>query len=398
MNIIYLAEVATPIEIGFGTAHQKIAIKLKKFSKNTEIISSGYNHYMRKRPVAKKSIHDGVKYYWMPSLYYKNASSPLRVLNWALFTFSCFFKLRPKKYDLIIVSSHSMMPSLVAIMHKVLFRTKYIIDIRDVWPMTFVEIGKKSKYNPVILILSFIEKIAIRYSDSVISTLPNYKKRITELYKKDTKLFRCIPQAYDFEEESAPFDIEKLNISNKKLNIIYAGAMGTTNALETVLELASKINTDDFHFYFLGEGEFLEKFKQKYGKHSNITFLGKVEKKYVKSIVSKMDIGYDSTKRSKLYTYGLSRQKWMDYMNAELPIVCSFSGFKSIINEYNCGFYAEAESEEMLFEVLNKCKILKNQNELSILGKNGQIALNDYRSFDSIAENLNEFINLTFLS
>ena len=348
---------------------------------------------MKFSPKNNFQIEEGVKYFWLWAFKYKKTKSILRVLNWFIFTINAFFRLLFNRCDIIIVSSHSMFPNLTAVLIKGIYKTPFIVDVRDVWPMTFTEVGNFSKDNIIIKLMSFAEKTAIKESNAVISTLPNYQLRIKEIIGDEKKLFLNIPQGYDFNLPVSKVEYEFFQkVDCNKLNIVYAGAIGLTNSLDTVFDCAKKMDKNKFMFYFIGEGDLLNDFKKKYNNQSQILFIDKIPKSHLFNILSRMDIGYDSASKCKVYNYGLSRQKWMDYMNASLPIVASFSGYKSILNEYNCGFFVEAESTSELMKTFENCYNLKFKNKLSEIGMSGNIALHKYRKFSTLASKLNKLL------
>jgi glycosyltransferase involved in cell wall biosynthesis len=52
---------------------------------------------------------------------------------------------------------------------------------------------------------------------------------------------------------------------------------------------------------------------------------------------------YFAARRSEVWRYGQSLNKLIDYMLAGKPIVCSYSGYMSMINEAQCGIVVPAE-------------------------------------------------------
>jgi hypothetical protein len=72
----------------------------------------------------------------------------------------------------------------------------------------------------------------------------------------------------------------------------------------------------------------------------NVIFAPSVPKSMVNNLLGFTDVCFDSFS-SDLAKYGLSRNKWIDYMYAGKPIICSYSGFQSMINEVDSGSFVE---------------------------------------------------------
>ena len=96
----------------------------------------------------------------------------------------------------------------------------------------------------------FQQENVISDTDGIISTLPNYKLRISELLANREKPFVNIPQGYDFELVNKDYkQVLNFNFDKKKLNIIYAGAIGITNALHTIMDTALIMDENNSIFF-----------------------------------------------------------------------------------------------------------------------------------------------------
>jgi glycosyltransferase involved in cell wall biosynthesis len=61
----------------------------------------------------------------------------------------------------------------------------------------------------------------------------------------------------------------------------------------------------------------------------------------VQSVLAKCDLLYLAVHTSKVWRYGQSLNKVIDYMWSGKPIVASYSGYKSMINEADCGTFIQ---------------------------------------------------------
>ena len=115
--------------------------------------------------------------------------------------------------------------------------------------------GGFSKFNPLILILSFIERMGYRYSDLIIGTMPNLKEHVENVLGYEKETFH-IPMGFkkdDLENENLNenfFDEDKLK---EKFIVGYAGTIGITNALHIFFETISSLSDEkNIHFLIFG--------------------------------------------------------------------------------------------------------------------------------------------------
>ena len=387
-DLWYVSKYAVPVEYEFGSRHFSLSYEFIKKELSTIVITSDSNHLLS--PLKLKSTYnlrysqDLIPTIWIKTLKYKNASSFKRILSWMDFEMKLLvLSVLLKKPKYVIISSLSFLTIINGILLKKVYKVKFLLEIRDIWPLTLLEVGNYKENNIFIRILSYIEKKGYHNADTIIGTMPNLQQHIVN--SGIDKPAYCIPQGFRSEQIRLNLDGDNyFNLPNKFI-IGYAGSVGKSNALDTLINCSLAFAKDErIHFVIAGSGECLEEFKVLTKNSKNITFLGKIPKIDIPRLLSVFDVVYDSVKNSKIYEFGLSRNKWIDYMLASKPIIASYSGFKSMINEADCGDFIEAEN----LSELKKC-ILKylymSKDEIISKGANGNKWLIENRSFSKLA-------------
>ena len=395
-DLWFVSKYAIPVEYEFGSRHFSLSQEFIKKGLSTIVVNSDSNHLI-KPPKLKSTYNliysqDTIPTIWIKTLKYKNASSFKRVLSWIDFEIKLFilsFLLKKPKY--VIISSLSILTIINGIILKKIYKVKFILEIRDIWPLTLLEIGKFKKQNIFIRILTYIEKKGYINADLIVGTMPNLKKHIYN-YGLQKNVY-CIPQGFRPDQIAQNLDeTNKYKLPNKFI-VGYTGSVGKSNALNTLIDCSLSFLKDDrIHFVIAGNGECLDEFKEKTKNSSNITFLGKIPKKDIPVLLSKVDLLYDSVKKSKIYEFGLSRNKWIDYMLASKPILASYSGYFSMINEAKCGDFVEAENTNELKKFILKY-LNMSKNEIVCIGENGNKWLKKNRNFNKLAS---DYIRLIF--
>jgi len=408
MKIIWIInEYAGAPEYGMELRHYYLARQLVNKGFKVYIFTASYSHLLRNsknfRGIYQIENIDGIKYIWIKTIKYKKAHDKKRFLKWLEFSaklrFLPYFKVGKTlpKPDFIIASTPEIFHLIPAIQIAKKFKAKFIYEVRDIWPLSLIEIGKISQNHPIIRLMKKIEIKAYKEADLVISLLPNFGKYLEDENINVEKL-EIIPNGICLEElqdtENLPEDIEKL-IPKNKFIVTYAGTFGESNTLEYLIKAANLLkNIKDIYFILIGKGEKehgLKNLIRNLGL-KNILFIPPISKKEVIPVLKKYaDVCYIGWKRKKLYKYGISANKIFDYLYVEKPVLHSFSGGKEtdIIQQANCGISVEAENPKAIADGIMKLYKM-SEEERKKLGKNGKEYLLKYHTYDKLSKQLIE--------
>jgi len=337
-----------------------------------------------------KEVFDGVDTWWIKTIKYVGAKSIRRMISWIDFELKLFFmdKRKLPRPDVVIVSSLSLFTIINGYFLKKKYKCKLIFEVRDIWPLSITEASNFKASNPLIKLLAWIEKFGYKNADVLVGTMPNLKEHAEKITGNSLQCF-CIPQGVDMNLYASPAPLPKgyaeQYIPRDKFIVAYAGSIGRTNSLETIIECAKQLShNDNIHFLFIGSGDLLSFFKSETESYNNITFAPKVKRGQVQTILAQCDLMYDSVMDLKLYHYGLSRNKWIDYLYSGKPLLASYSGFPSMLNEAKCGQFIPAEDQKSLKKAILYYSALSTE-ELNDIGLRGKQWLISNRTFDKLA-------------
>lgn len=392
-NIWYISKYASPLKYGFGSRHFYLASEFNRLGGKSVVISSDANH-LAKIPgfpsMYFRETVDGVDTWWIKTIKYKGSASIRRILSWIDFEIKLW--LMPKdllgRPDIVIVSSLSLLTILNGYWLKKRFGCRLIFEIRDIWPLTITEEGDFSPRNPFVMFLAWVEKFGYKKSDIIVGTMPNLSEHVQEITGKKMNCY-CVPLGYDpalySNKEPLPEGYEERYIPQKKFIIGHAGSIGRTNALDTFIQCALEMKEDPLiHFFLLGDGDLLGEYKRRVAGLPNITFAPKVRKSQVQKVLSHCQVLYFSVLNSKVWRYGLSLNKVIDYMMAGKPIIASYNGYLSMINEAQCGFFVPAEDIQALKQAIYRYSKMP-EGQLELIGRRGKEWLLINRAYDKIA-------------
>ncbi len=393
-TIWYISKyIMPPSECYVGNRGHYLIKELKELGYKTYIINSNSYNKMRNIKLKKKYNFrnlDNLYYLTIDVLKYYKSYSMRRVLSWLDFELKLLFAplYKLSKPDILIVSSLSLLTIINGLVIKFRYKCKLIFEIRDIWPLSLIEYKGYSKNNPIILLLRLIEYIGYFFSDQIVGTMPLLSEHVSSIIGNHKKV-KIIPIG---------FDINAANIENKITNktinkfldsdavtITYLGSIGVSNKLETFFETIEKLSHNkNINFLVIGEGELKNYFIKNYGYLENLAICDSIKKKYVNNILKRSDILYLSLGKNKIWDYGQSLNKLIDYMLASRPIVASYTGYKSMINEANCGEFVEAENCDDLENKFIELSKLTNE-ERSKIGERGKTWLRKHRTYKKLA-------------
>ena len=396
MNIWYFHHYAAPPELGAPMRAHYLAKSLSEQGHVVTIFSASYHHLRTSpAPVCEHfglSLHDGVRYYHLPTREYAG-NGKNRLLN--MLDFSRGVKNLDSRVndgelespDVIIMSSPHLLSFSSARKIAAALQVKLIFEVRDLWPLSLVDLAGVSPWHPLVLWMGCIEKKAYRHADAVVSLLSNADQYMVEK-GLDREAFHYIPNGVDVDEWNSMHDdlpdehkqlFDKLKSQNKVI-VVYAGAHGLPNALDQILDLGQLPDSQSFpyHVVMIGDG-LLKKDLVKRTKEENlsfVSFLPKLCKSQALKAISMADICFIGWLNKRIYRYGVSPNKLCDYFMAAKPVIHAIATKNDLVSQAKAGISTAPYDVEQLDSALKQmCSYTAEERD--IIGHRGrEYALN----------------------
>lgn len=394
---------STP-DMGIGGRHYYLAREMALRGHNVYVIAAGYTHLLRKPAAMKQAFTtqtiDGINYVWVRALAYKHAHDKRRIFNWFWFSFQLH---RLRKYistqpDAILVSSPSLLAFLGAEWLAREIKARLVFEVRDIWPLTLVDLGGYSARHPFIRFLQWIEDRAYRVSDHVVSNLPNALEHMQTHGLTPTN-FTWIGNGFSMQElgKPQPLAVGMLDVLPKgAFRVGYAGTLGLANALDTLLNAAGILQAQGANvvFVLLGHGNEKTHLQQRVKSEnlSNVLFLDPIPKDQVQSFLKVMDACYMGAADSPLYKYGVSPNKLFDYFYSAKPIVYAISsGNYCPVTEAGAGISVRAEDAPAIAAAITQLQKM-SLREREAMGTRGRSYVTANHEYGMLADKLIEVL------
>jgi len=393
-NIWIINHYAFPYGYGFHTRAHTIAKMLKNIGYEVTVFTSSFNHLKVKEVEVenncKEENHDGIKYVWVKTKEYQGNGLG-RIKN--IFEFSKnlnkIYKKFDNKPDVVWVSSPHPFSIYNGIKIKNYFKSKFIFEERDIWPLTLQILNNVSKYNPLVMVFRYLQLQGYKQSDMIVTPLDNLKEFVEKSGYKN-KTIEYLPQPF------VPFEIEKFDtgLSKDMFIVGYVGSVGHSNSVMNLIKAANLLKTyTDIYFVMVGDGPQLDELKNftKQNDIKNVNFMGKLEKNKAMYIISQCSVLYKGNPDIELYNYGIGSVKLVEYLYSNKPIINATNIKNDLVSLSNSGLVIECDNEIKLKEVILKLK--EDKNFCDKYSGNGRKYIEENFMEDKIEEKLKMIMN-----
>ena len=360
------------------------------------VLGGSYSHTRKTQPQVGPENIDGVDFYWVKTNKY-NGNGIGRILS--MFIFVMKFHFCYKKYlmgvkpDVVIASSTYPLDIYPSRRIAKKYKAKLIYELHDLWPLSPIELGGYSEKHPFIRVMQKAEDYCYRHSDAVVSLLPLANKHIKDRGFEEVP-FYCVPNGIVLSDWENPInapaehrDLFQRLHEEKQFVVCYTGAHGLANSLYAIIDAVGTLKKENVSLVLVGTGQEKEKLLaySKEKKYENVYFLPPVDKRAIPNILSQADVLYVGLQRQSLFRFGISPNKMYDYMMASKPIIQAIDAGNNMVEDANCGFYAEPENANAISEAILKLKNLGEEGRME-LGNNGHEYVLANHSYQVLAQ------------
>ena len=358
MKILLINQVFVSPEEPGHTRHFELAKYLRNHGHELVIVASDLNYQTGQRTVERSGLYaeqnfEGVRVlrsYIYPAIH---RSYFWRIIAFFSFMFSSTLTaLHVKDVDLVLGTTPPIFQAVSAWAVAVLRRKPFLLEVRDLWPEFGISMGVLK--NPVIIALSrWLEIFLYRRATHILVNSPAYREYMLAKGVSADKV-TYIPYGTDVEMFNPAIDSlsirKELNLDNKFV-VLYAGALGQANDIDTLLRAAERLKKyDKIHFVLFGDGKErarLEAEAKRMGL-TNVLFAGTRPKKEMPLIVASADACLAILQDIPAFrtTYP---NKVFDYMAAGRASIIAIDGItRELIESSRGGVYVNPADDTML--------------------------------------------------
>ncbi|MEV0977932.1 glycosyltransferase family 4 protein [Streptomyces sp. NPDC049915] len=373
MRIWIFNHYAAPPDCAAGTRHYELGRVLAAQGHEVTVFASSFSHFSRREErlapgekVATRTI-DGVRFLWVRTPPY-TGNGYHRVRNMTHYAARVLWAQRSlDRPDVIVGSSVHLAAVFAAWLAARGRRTRFVVEVRDLWPQTLIDMGALRANGLPARLLRLAESFCCRRASAVICLLPGASAYLEARGVPAGKIHYVPNGIADFPrpmEPGQPADpntadsghgvadlIDRIRSFRKDgfLTAGYIGSHGPANGVATLVAAAAELRAAGHPrvaVVMVGDGQEKAACQRLARRHGldNVLFWPPVPKQAVPDVLAELDVTLFCLRDVAVFKYGLSSNKLFDYLASGKPLVFASNAPGGPVRESGGGVCVPAES------------------------------------------------------
>ncbi len=296
--------------------------------------------------------------------------------------------------DAVVVSSPTFFSIGAAWLLARVKRARLIVEIRDLWPAIFVELGVLTSRR-VIRLLERLELAAYRAADEIVVVSEGFR---------DNLISRGVPAGkvhtirngvtlgrFDPETPADPALRARLGARPGDCLVLYAGTHGISHGLPGIADAATRLGGEPVHFAFVGEGSDKHRLQRRISELGldNVTLLPSVPHPEVPALLAAADICLVPLRDVPLFSTFIP-SKIFEYLAAGQAVVGAVTGEAAQILEEAGAVVVPPEDDVALADAIHA--LAGDPERRQLMGKRGRAHVERYFDRTALAREYRKII------
>lgn len=359
MNILFVSQYFPP-EMGAPSARvHELSREWVRLGHDVTVLTGFPNHPTGVIPPEyrgewlRRETVDGIAVVRTPIYVAANKGVVRRGLNYLSFGISAsllgpFLTERP---DVVIGTSPQILTALAGLWLAGVKRVPFVLEVRDLWPRSIVEVGAMKAGSPGIRALEQVEHLLYRRSDRIVAVTESFVDEIGAHGVPREKI-AVVTNGVDvdlFRPASRDTARRELGLRDGFL-ATYVGTHGMAHGLDTLLDTAKRLAGDGIQLLLVGEGAEKARLEGRARATgiTNLTFWGQQPRDRVAKIYAASDVCLVVLRDLPLFRTVIP-SKIFEFMGAGRPVLTTVDGeSRGIIERAGAGVFSPPEDAEAL--------------------------------------------------
>lgn len=323
-----------------------------------------------------------------------NRKAHERIRNYASFFFSAAFRgLTLPRPDVVIATSPQLLVALAGWWLAFARQLPFVFEVRDLWPESLAAVGVGNQDSLLHLSLKAIARFLYERADLIVVVTPAFRDYLIEHWRIPREKISVVENGVETDvfcpqpTERSIKIVGQLQAEGRFL-VGYVGTMGMAHGLDTLLDAAQRLSTQNPRvlFVLIGEGaekERIQKSAQARGLE-NVRFLDQQPREDIPALISVLDACLVLLKKTEVFKTVIPT-KMLEFMSCARPVILGVDGqAREILEAAQAGIVIEPENAQRLAEAV--MTLADNHGCGQRLGINGRQYILQHYSRRSTAE------------
>lgn len=376
-----------------GTRHFSFGQRLAAMGHDVTLIAASYDHRnptdQRVTRAASMTIENvaGVRFVWLHAPTYRTSNIG-RLINMFVFAGRVWggrWRAQLPKPDVLVGSTPQLFAAYAALRLARRLSCRFVLEVRDIWPQTMVDLGNISRNHPLVLVMKWLERAVYRGAHKIITLLPRAVDHIIT-FGVPAERVTWVPNGVEI---NRALDLPPAP-ERRPFTLMYAGTHGLANGLETALEAARILKKRGglgrYRIHLVGDGPLKVKLQHdaELLDVADITvFEDAVSKNQMWSKLAEADAYLMILRDAPVFRWGISPNKLFEYMAAGRPVLFGVNTSVNPVSECNAGLVFDAADASSLADAIEQLTALPLA-ERHAMGARGRAYVTSNHSFANL--------------
>jgi glycosyltransferase involved in cell wall biosynthesis len=302
-------------------------------------------------------------------------------------------RLPEEQPDAVLGSSPHLFAAVAALALARRARVPFVLEVRDVWPESLVQLMGLSRRNPLVLVMSLLERHLYKQADLIVSVLPGLAPHVERVAGHVRAQVVHVPNGVVFDRARGAASPSERDAG--QFTVMYAGAHGVPNCLDDLLAAADIVQRDEStmpdhertRFVLVGDGKEKKSLidQAQRLRLTNVYFEGPTPKSELIERLKDADAFVLLWRDTPLYRLGVSPNKLFDYFAAARPVIMGLNGPHDPVREAGAGLSVPAETPAAVAAAVRQLRAMTD-SERWTMGQAGLAFLEENHDVSHLAE------------
>lgn len=266
-----------------------------------------------------------------------------------------------RRADVVIATSPQFLCALSGMALARLWRVPYVLEIRDLWPQSIVEVGALPATHPIVIGMRGLERFAYAQADMLVGVTDSF----AEIWREqgvDPAKIRVIKNGVDLTAFRPDIDGAAMRRelgTGDAFVVGYIGTIGMAHGLGVLLDVAERLRDHaDIAFVIVGEGAERAKLEADAAARglARVKFVGQLPRARIPEVLAATDLAVVMLKDTPLFETVLP-SKLFEIMGCGRPLLLAVGGeARRLAESAGCGYIAPPEDVSKMTAAILRAK------------------------------------------